>query len=176
MIVFDLKCSHGHVFEAWFGSSRDYDDQQARGLVSCPLCDDRRVEKAAMAPSVAAKGNQRDGRVAQAPEVAEADSAPAAVPAAAPSAGRAVATMGAEEAAKLQAVIGKLVEVQAQLLKSSSWVGKGFADKARAMHYGEEPKASIHGITDVEEAQALIDEGIAVAPLPIPIVPPSERN
>ena len=41
MIVFDLKCGTGHVFEAWFGSSADYADQQARGLVDCPICGDR---------------------------------------------------------------------------------------------------------------------------------------
>lgn len=59
MIVFDLKCSRGHVFEAWFGSSDDYAAQQARGLVACPLCNDAAVEKAAMAPAVAAKSNTR---------------------------------------------------------------------------------------------------------------------
>lgn len=175
MIVFDLKCSHGHMFEAWFGSSRDYDEQKARKLVSCPLCNDPKVEKAAMAPAVGAKGNQRDDRPAspaQAP-----DSGRASGPASSPvPVARAVATMGAEEAAQLQAVIGKLAEVQAQLLENSAWVGPAFADKARAMHYGDEPKASIHGTTNVEEAQALLEEGIAVAPLPIPVVPPGERN
>ena len=55
MIVFDLRCSpEGHVFEAWFGSSDDYDSQQARGLVQCPLCGAGEVEKAVMAPRVAA--------------------------------------------------------------------------------------------------------------------------
>jgi hypothetical protein len=166
MIVFDLKCSQGHTFEAWFGSSSDYDDQKGRGLVSCPLCNSPKVEKAVMAPAIAAKGNQRQDR------------APAPVPASGPSApsGRSVATMGTEDTAKLQAVIEKLAEVQAQLLRNSSWVGDGFADKARAMHYGDEPQESIHGTTNVEEAQALIEEGIAVAPLPIPVVPPGERN
>ncbi|HEX7740987.1 MAG TPA: DUF1178 family protein, partial [Sphingobium sp.] len=44
MIVFDLKCSdHGHVFEAWFGSTADYEDQGARGLIACPLCGDTNV-------------------------------------------------------------------------------------------------------------------------------------
>ena len=58
MIVFDLRCaSHGHVFEAWFGSSADYEVQQARGLVSCPICGAAEVEKAPMAPRVGAKGN-----------------------------------------------------------------------------------------------------------------------
>jgi hypothetical protein len=57
MIVFDLVCkSEGHVFEAWFGSSADYEEQQARGLVSCPICN-APAEKAPMAPHVGAKGN-----------------------------------------------------------------------------------------------------------------------
>lgn len=58
MIVFDLRCAiQGHVFEGWFGSSEDYEAQRARGLVSCPVCGGGEVEKAPMAPNVAAKGN-----------------------------------------------------------------------------------------------------------------------
>ena len=52
MIVFDLACSMGHVFEAWFGSQTDYDDQRARKLVSCPMCGDGHVDKAPMAPRI----------------------------------------------------------------------------------------------------------------------------
>lgn len=60
MIVFDLKCgAQSHVFEGWFGSSSDYEEQQARGLVSCPVCGSGDVAKAVMAPAVAPKGNQR---------------------------------------------------------------------------------------------------------------------
>jgi hypothetical protein len=44
MIVFDLKCEgSGHVFEAWFGSSADYESQRERGLVACPICGDGRI-------------------------------------------------------------------------------------------------------------------------------------
>ncbi|MFN3945419.1 MAG: DUF1178 family protein [Allosphingosinicella sp.] len=57
MIVFDLKCPSDHVFEAWFGSSGDYEAQKARGLVSCPICGAGEVDKAVMAPNVAPKGN-----------------------------------------------------------------------------------------------------------------------
>ncbi len=58
MIVFDLRCAGGHVFEAWFGSSDDFAAQQSRGLVACPICSDADVAKAAMAPAVAAKSNR----------------------------------------------------------------------------------------------------------------------
>ena len=52
MIRYALNCDHGHGFEAWFGSSSDYDDQAARGLVECPFCGSHAVEKAIMAPAV----------------------------------------------------------------------------------------------------------------------------
>jgi len=59
VIIFDLKCApQGHVFEAWFGSSEDYEAQSERGLVSCPICGGSEVAKAPMAPRVGAKGNQ----------------------------------------------------------------------------------------------------------------------
>ena len=53
MIRYALKCDHDHPFEAWFGSSSDYDDQVARGLVECPLCGSHGVSKQIMAPAVA---------------------------------------------------------------------------------------------------------------------------
>ena len=53
MIRYALTCDHAHTFEAWFGSSSDYDDQAARGLVECPICASRQVSKQIMAPAVA---------------------------------------------------------------------------------------------------------------------------
>ncbi|MFJ6025203.1 DUF1178 family protein [Brevundimonas sp. NPDC092305] len=53
MIRYALACDHDHAFEAWFGSSSDYDDQAARGLVECPFCASRAISKQVMAPAVA---------------------------------------------------------------------------------------------------------------------------
>jgi hypothetical protein len=53
MIRYALACDGGHPFEAWFGSSSDYDDQAARGLVECPFCGSHGVAKQIMAPAVA---------------------------------------------------------------------------------------------------------------------------
>lgn len=53
MIRYALHCDHGHEFEAWFGSSADWDDQSARGLVECPFCASTAVSKQIMAPAVA---------------------------------------------------------------------------------------------------------------------------
>jgi hypothetical protein len=60
LIIFDLKCApQGHVFEAWFGSSGDFEEQSSRGLVACPICGAAEVAKAPMAPAVPAKGNRQ---------------------------------------------------------------------------------------------------------------------
>ena len=66
MIRYALVCEHEHPYEAWFGSSADYDDQAARGLVECPFCASRAVRKQVMAPAVAGT-RQRD---APSPETA----------------------------------------------------------------------------------------------------------
>jgi hypothetical protein len=65
---------------------------------------------------------------------------------------------------------------QAEALKSSRWVGRKFAEDARAMHYGDAEVAPIHGQATPEEAQALVEEGIEVAPILFPIAPPGEVN
>ena len=52
MIKYALACDHDHVFEGWFGSSSDYDDQLARGLVDCPVCGSKGVRKQIMSPAI----------------------------------------------------------------------------------------------------------------------------
>ena len=52
MIKYALACDHEHGFEGWFGSSGDYDDQHAKGLLECPVCGSKAVRKAIMAPAV----------------------------------------------------------------------------------------------------------------------------
>ena len=53
MIRYALQCEHEHGFEAWFGTSADYDEQAAKGLVECPVCGSHAVRKQIMAPAVA---------------------------------------------------------------------------------------------------------------------------
>ena len=67
MIRYALICGRDHGFEGWFGSSDDYDDQQGRGLVECPVCASRDVRKQIMAPAVS--GTKRRGEPEMTPEV-----------------------------------------------------------------------------------------------------------
>ncbi|MFN4019208.1 MAG: DUF1178 family protein [Erythrobacter sp.] len=155
MIVFDLSCDDGHRFEGWFGSSADYDDQLARGLLECPHCGSGAVSKAPMAPAVPAKGNQRQ-------EVLPSETA------------RPVANTPLPP--QVQKALAALAKAQAEALKHSTWVGDKFAEESRAMYYGERDEAPIHGQTTLAEAKALIEEGVPVAPLPFPIAPPDKLN
>ena len=59
MIVFDLRCNKGHVFEAWFPDSRTFDRQAKKAQVVCPVCGDTQVEKALMAPNIST-GRKKD--------------------------------------------------------------------------------------------------------------------
>lgn len=160
MIVFDLHCPHGHRFEGWFGSSSDYEEQQARGLVTCPECGSAEVGKAPMAPAVPVKGNQRgDTRPVQAPAQS----------------GDGMMAGGSIPPEVLKAMRA-LAEAQAKALKQSRYVGDKLADEARAMHYGDKDLEAIHGKATLKEAQELLDEGVPVAPLLAPFTPPDELN
>jgi len=150
VIVFDLRCGGGHVFEAWFASTAAYHEQAASAQVHCPICDDTSVEKAVMAPAVAAKGNRRDVAAGTAGGVP----APAAV----------------------KAALHALAAAQAKALEASQWVGTAFAEQARAMHHGERAEAPIHGQASLAEAKALVEDGVPVAPLLLPVLPPETLN
>lgn len=154
MIVFDLECrAGGHRFEGWFAGSDAFEQQQACGLVSCPDCGSRDVGKAVMAPNIGRKGNQ----------------------AALPSESK-QPVAGGKLTAEAREVLTRLAALQAEALGGSRWVGKGFAEESRKMHYGEAEAEIIHGEATAQEARELLDEGVALVPLPFPIAPPDKLN
>ncbi|MRI53020.1 DUF1178 family protein [Methylobacterium sp. DB1607] len=171
MIRFTLACDSGHEFETWFPSNAAYDEQSARGLVTCPFCDSARVAKAPMAPAVARTDRNRPE--APAPQRhAPTGSVPArpgparpgpasplpASPAEIPS-----PMIAAEPERQLRAL---LRAVREQVVASAEHVGDRFADEARAIHYGDAEDRAIYGKASPQDARALLDEGIDVMPLP----------
>ena len=168
MIVFDLECSGGaHRFEGWFKSSDNFASQQGRGLIACPHCGSTQVVKAPMAPRLSRKGNQS---VAVGSPVAT--SAPEKSQPPQPAHAIALPKLPSQALAAMHA----LAAIQAEAIKQSTWVGDRFADKSRAMHYGDTAQTTIHGQATREQARDLLEEGIMVAPLLIPIAPPEEIN
>jgi hypothetical protein len=162
MIRYALNCERGHVFESWFQNSAAYDKQAKRSLVTCPVCGSAKVEKAIMAPRVAA-GSADDAIVApQSP-------APAMLPPAAPQqaalapAGKSPVAMMSPPERELRQ---KLKEIRDHIVKNASYVGARFPEEARKIHYGETEHRSIYGEASPEEAEALHEEGIEFHPLP----------
>ncbi|GAB1377575.1 DUF1178 family protein [Pararhodobacter aggregans] len=60
----------------------------------------------------------------------------------------------------------KLAALRKQVEESSDYVGRDFAREARAMQAGESPERPIWGEARIDEAKALIEDGVPVAPLP----------
>jgi len=72
--------------------------------------------------------------------------------------------------------IAQLAAAQAEVLRNSEWVGDRFAETARAMHLGEIAESRVHGEATRDEARSLIEDGVPIAPLPLPVVPPNQVN
>lgn len=136
MILYTLKCAHGHKFEAWFRDSASYDEQAGQGGVECPQCGSTEVSKAIMAPHI--------GSGARDVAVRETDADGPSV----------------EQLTAFVTALKETVEANAD------YVGDRFADEARRIHYGETEERAIYGEASTDEAKDLAEEGVAVLPLP----------
>lgn len=179
MKVLDLQCAQHHVFEGWFGSEDDFQSQLTRGLVSCPMCGDAHVTKKLSAPRLNLNTTRGERDMAQthsgsahAAEMPHTTASPHAAqggvgagatdPAPALPSLQEVANL---EPAQLQAALLKMVR---HVVANTEDVGDSFPEEARKMHYGEAEQRNIRGHATPEETEELIDEGIAVMPLPLP--------
>jgi hypothetical protein len=144
MIHYQLRCSADHGFDGWFKDSAGFERQVQLGLVTCPECGDSQVNRALMAPAIGRKRVTVDEAGAPAP---------------APAVPEKVVAMPDQLRAALQ-------RLRAEIEKNADYVGPGFADEARRIHRGESEQRSIYGESTPEQAEALAEEGIAVARIP----------
>lgn len=136
MIRYNLKCARAHEFEAWFRSSAAYDEQRKAGQVGCAVCGASEVEKAVMAPALMT---------------------PAVSPAPSPEPSLSKPATPAEAA---------LAALRRKIETTSDYVGREFATEARRIHDSEGARRAIWGEASLEDARALKDDGIPVAPIP----------
>jgi hypothetical protein len=159
MILFKLKCSAEHEFEAWFRDNAACERQQARHQIACPVCGDSAVEKAPMAPRLGRSRSERAERAERPPEQA----APAGTPPAPDTANTPPSPAELRRA---------LQQLRQQVETHCDYVGPRFAEEARRIHRGEAPSRGIYGEATKAESRKLADEGIEVAS--VPWVPPSD--
>ena len=146
MKVLNLRCTHEHVFEGWFASEDDFADQQTRGLLECPVCADKVVSKLPSAPRLNLSHTTPQAVSAEAPLVS---------------------SSSAQEPSPVERQ-ARMWRAMRELVERTEDVGARFAEEARRIHYGEADERGIRGQATREETQALLDEGIAVLPLPVP--------
>ena len=158
MIRYALRCEGDHNFESWFQDSAAFDTQVKRKLVSCPVCNSVKIEKAIMAPRIAGKKGRETAPPPPAPAPASAATETAPTP-----------LLMAQE----RELRAKIKELRDHIVKNADNVGERFPNEARKMHYGEIEHRPIYGDASPDEARALIDEGVEVSPLP---VLPDDRN
>jgi len=176
MILFALRCSQDHEFEAWFRDGATYDAQTAAGEVSCPLCADTAVSKAPMAPHIGKGLSVRLGGDPS-PEAKPIEARPGTgdepradglpvlsggtmIPAA-----KAMMDPRLRELARLRTLmlgLKKLVQ------DNCDYVGPEFAAEARRIHHGEADERAIYGEATDDEAEALAEDGITVGRIPWP--------
>ena len=170
MKVLDLQCAAQHAFEGWFASEDDFQSQLSRGLVECPLCADNRIVKMLSAPRLNLGGHSSPGRAVPIADGAADDGATAArsaepalvsAEAVTPAPQAQTQLMGAGQAGFLKAL--------RQIVAQTENVGDRFALEARRMHYGEVEARSIRGQATHRETVELLEEGIEVMPLPLPV-------
>ena len=138
MKIFDLMCGADHRFEGWFASAEEFAAQKSKGLVGCPACGANDVDRV---PS-ATRFNAGAAKPPEAPDRA-----------------------GQDPLALAQKLYSRMLD---ELLTRSEDVGAAFPEEARRIHYQEAPARMIRGQATNQEHEALVEEGIPVARLPIP--------
>ena len=159
MKSFTLICDQGHEFDLMVKSLDSLQDQQARGLVTCPYCDSTQVTRTLARPTVqGGKGRGKTHGKAPGNSPCPPTTPHGPLPVAAGPTGPSRAEM--EQAYKF------FSEFRSKVEETHENVGKKFSDQARAMHYGEIEERGIYGEASQDQVQDLIDEGIDIAPLP----------
>lgn len=166
MKVLNLQCASQHSFEGWFASEDDFQSQLARGLVECPMCTDKDIQKMPSAPRLNLGGHEAAS--AGSHHSSQQPSLPS-TSALAPQ--QNAAASGLEAATDRKAGVGlseqaAFFKALRQVVVNTEDVGDRFAHEARAMHYGDSEARSIRGLASPREAVELLQEGIDVLPLP----------
>lgn len=164
MIQYTLKCAEGHRFDSWFKSASAYDKLHKAGHVTCVFCGSSDVEKAMMAPRLNVKENSKAAPLGEhASEPTPTPPAPATTATPPQPVKPAQPVSLSEPGSELEQAIKKFKK---HVEANSDYVGKNFAKEARAIQSGDAPERAIWGETKLEDAKALIEDGVPVTPLP----------
>jgi hypothetical protein len=140
MIRYDLNCDKEHAFDGWFRDSQAYDAQAAAGQVVCPVCGSTTISKQLMTPGIPGKSNRRgESRMP---------------------------VFSGQKDNKVGELVEAVRKLRRHVEENADYVGDQFPEEARRIHYKEVKPRGIYGEASLEEAKALLEEGVEVQPLP----------
>ena len=139
MVVYDLVCARGHLFEGWFDDLKDLSAQLADHILICPICGDGEVSRR---PSTF--GLLKAGRAEEKPPQNSPPDKPT-----------------AEE------LLQKWADFSQRLEREFDDVGQKFAEEALKMHYGVTKRRGIRGLSTEAQEKMLHKEGIEFFKVPI---------
>jgi hypothetical protein len=163
MKVLNLQCASGHAFEGWFGSEDDYQSQQSRGLLTCPMCGLAEVLRMPSAPRLNLSGVRTP--LASAPPAPASPTSVQGSRSRPESAEHHPQSPQTPESAQAEAI---LLQAMRHVLANTEDVGSHFVEEVRRIHHGEIEHRNIRGEATPGEARDLRDEGIDIFHLPIP--------
>lgn len=178
MRVFDLQCQLNHVFEGWFGSEEDYQQQKQRGLLQCPICNSHEIHKRLSAPRLnfGAKNphlnseldnSQPENQKSRSQEQGAASNGLTDnLPSVSPNPQAKQDFQPSEQ--DILAIQGAILEVARKVIANTEDVGDRFAEEARSIHYGDAPERPIRGQASEDEKASLREEGIEIHEVLIP--------
>jgi hypothetical protein len=137
MIVYDLACDCGFIFEGWFQDRAEFLGQMAAGLITCPDCGGNGIRKILSPVSVCVSH--------QSPPIGGAG----------------------DNEVSATAVLNALRTIQKYVEKSFEDVGTKLAEESLKIHYGVEEPRNIRGVVTAEEEKTLEREGIELLKIPI---------
>ncbi|AGF46724.1 hypothetical protein CDSE_0399 [Candidatus Kinetoplastibacterium desouzaii TCC079E] len=135
--VFDLQCNNKHVFEGWFNSHNDYEEQNSHRMIECPICSSSIITKRLSSPYINNKSNNTE---------------------------RTKSTESQKDIIELTQA--QIIKNLRDIIKKAEDVGNDFAKEARLIQTGESEKRSIKGTISQDEMQKLEEDGIEIIPIP----------
>ncbi|MBW0454194.1 MAG: DUF1178 family protein [Candidatus Kinetoplastibacterium crithidii] len=136
--VFNLHCNNEHIFEGWFSSHNEYEEQISKNLITCPICSSSTISKLLSTPYI---GKKRSNTLEKTQSNGDLN------------------RTSLEQQAKT-------IESLRQIINKAENVGNSFAEEARLIHSGESQKTSIKGTISLDEKKELEEEGINIIPIP----------
>jgi hypothetical protein len=141
MIRYQLRCENAHKFDGWFPNIAEFERQQKKDLLICPMCDSKQVDRSIMSPRIGKSQAVSKKKKNSADQITADTMIPAA------------------QAKNI------LRRIRKQIVTEFDNVGNNFVKEYRKHEKGDRDD-KFYGTPNQEEVNQLLDEGINLFHVP----------